>query len=460
MLRGNKNYGSASRLILAVAPLVVAVLLIITHPASADILKSSDYQLQPTVGNSFGGSVGSSDYKLIDSGGEAAIGNGAGGSYKLGAGFVAELQHSINLYVEPAGLVGYWPMNEGAGPTVHDVTPNNNDGTTSGSPTWAQGKINGALSFSGSNSSVDMGAGSQTTLNFAASDFSVSFWINPASISGGGEDVMSIWPAGGSTGSFSIATVGTQMLMFLNNLNTYRYSSTGALSAGTWTHVVFVKKSTTNFDVYINGVLSDGALAGSIPSSVSSAANDFKIDIGRYNINFSGLIDDVKIYNRALSADEIEANYQAGLAGFNSGLVIPAVNPGSSQTVDADVIVDADAPYSLLTREIGPLTDITNPSNIIPSIAATIASPAAWSEGTTKGLGFTILSGPNGVPAQWNGGANYAAIPSASTSFYTREGFSGGAKDVIELQYRLDVSGTQPAGQYQNNVAYTATITP
>ncbi|MGH7239310.1 MAG: hypothetical protein ACREHG_04490, partial [Candidatus Saccharimonadales bacterium] len=61
--------------------------------ASADTLTSPDYQLSPAVGNSFGGSFGSSNYKLTDSGGEAAIGNGAGGSYKLGSGFIAELQH-------------------------------------------------------------------------------------------------------------------------------------------------------------------------------------------------------------------------------------------------------------------------------------------------------------------------------------------------------------------------------
>lgn len=444
--------------------LVVAVLAAITFFAAqgvkADTLTSPDYRLSPTVGNSFGGSFSSSDYSLVGSGGEAAIGDGSGGSYKIGAGFAAELAHSISMYVEPAGLVGYWPMNEGAGDTVHDASGNSNDGTASGSPAWVQGKIDGALQFNGSNNIVDMGAGSQSTLNFGTSDFSVSFWINPASISGGGEDVMSIWPSGGSTGSFSIATVGTQMLMFLNNLSTYRYSSTGVLSAGTWTHVVFIKKSTTNFDVYINGVLSDGALAGSIPSSVSSAANDFKLGIGRYNINFNGSIDDIKIFNRALTSDEIEAQYEAGLAGLNSGLVIPPLQAGASQTIDADVIVLADAPYSIATRETSPLTLITNSSVTIPSISGSIASPAAWVEGTTKGLGFTILSSPTGVPAPWNSGANYAAIPSSSTTFYSRTGFNGGAKDVVGIQYRLDVAASQQSGDYKNNVVYTATITP
>lgn len=445
---------------LAVVASLAAVTFFAAQGVKADTLTSPDYRLSPTVGNSFGGSFSSPDYSLTGSGGEAAIGDGSGGSYKIGAGFAAQLTHSISMYVEPAGLVGYWPMNEGAGDTVHDASGNSNDGTISGSPSWVTGKIGDALSFNGSNDIVDMGAGSQSTLNFGTSDFSVSFWINPASTSGGGEDVMSEWPVGGSAGSFSVATVGNRVLMFLNNTSTYKYSNTNALAAGTWTHVVYVKKSTTNFDVYINGVLDDGASAGSIPSSVSAATNDFEIGIGRYNTDFNGLIDDVKIYNRALTSDEVEAQYEAGLAGFNSGLVIPALQPGASQTIDANLIILADAPYSIATSETSPLTLINNSSVTIPSIAGSIASPAAWVEGTTKGLGFTVLSGPTGVPSQWGSGANYAAIPANSTTFYSRTGFSGGTKDVIGLQYRLDVNANQQAGDYKNNVVYTATITP
>lgn len=422
--------------------------------AKADTLTSPDYQLSPAVGDSFGGSFGSSNYALTDSGGEAAIGNGSGGSYKLGSGFVSELQHSINLYVEPAGLVAYYPMNEGAGDTVHDASGNSNDGTFSGSPTWAQGQIGDALNFNGSTDYVNLGSELPA---IGQPGLTVSAWINPTTL-------------GSST--YAVVSRDGPFVLWINGANKqvntglkdpsgswhWYASPSNTITTGAWQQVVITYDGTTTA-IYINGRLSGSTtqLSGNI-QSVSNNPTDIGYDT-THGYYFSGYIDDVKIYDRALSADEVEANYEAGLNGFNSGLVIPPLQAGKSQTVDADVIVEADAPYSLLTQENGPLTDVNNPSNTIPSISGSIASPIAWSEGTTKGLGFTILSGPSG--SGWgNGGADYAAVPAIATSFYSRSGLSGGAKDVIGLQYRLDVAATQPSGQYQNNIAYTATITP
>lgn len=448
---------------IARSALVIGVLTLVTLAvaggnANADILKSPDYQLQPTVGNSFGGSVGSTNYSLTDSGGEAAIGNGAGGSYKIGAGFVAELTHSINLYVEPAGLVGYWPMNEGAGDTVHDASGNSNDGTTSGSPTWVQGRINGALNFNGTSQYVAAGnspiSGTQS--------FTLSAWIDTTQVSGY-SGALAIGPSGTNEAAY-IGTVGTAQVGASNSIGGGFYGNnfgSGVTTTNQWVYVVMTFSGGSNGTaiIYVNGV-------PKVSTSATPNLSAGPLQIGKIGsdttYDFSGSIDDVKVFNRALSSDEVYANYQAGLAGLNSGLVIPAVRSGQSQTVGADVIVSADAPYSLLMRETGLLTNVDNSSITIPSIVASIASPAPWVEGTTQGLGFTVTSGPSASPPdpKWGSGVNYAAVPSSSTSYYNRAGFSGGAKDVIGLQYRLDVSGVQAAGQYQNDIVYTATITP
>lgn len=448
MLGRHKNSGLA-RSIFVLGLLALVTLIVPSGSSSADILKSPDYQLQPTVGDSFGGSVGSASYQLTDSGGEAAIGNGAGGSYKLGSGFVAELQHSINLYVEPAGLTGYWPMNEGTGPTVHDASGNNDDGTTVNSPSWVTGKIGDALSFNGTNQYVAINNFSAGPAINGTQTISAWFFLNSTSST---QDIATIYNGGSAANQLRI---NSDTLQVSSWGGTNLVNSSKAVSANFWHQAVFTYNGSVA-DIYL-----DGNLVGQSTNTPQSGASS-KFYIGTYGTGeyFNGDIDEVKVFNRALSQDEVTANYEAGLAGFDSGLVIPPVKAGTSQTADADVIVSADAPYSLLTRETGPLTLATNNSVTIPAISANIASPTAWNEGITKGLGFTVLSGPNGVPAQWASGANYAAIPLNATTFYTRSGFNGGAKDVVQVQYRLDVSGAQPAGQYKNNVVYTATETP
>lgn len=430
--------------------------------ASADTLTSPHYQLSPTVGNSFGGSFGSSHYNLVGSGGEAAIGNGSGGSYKLSAGYVGQLQHSINLYVEPAGLVGYWPMNENSGPTVHDASGNSNDGVASGSPTWVNGKIGKALQFNGTNSYVKPANPALSTVD----KFTVSAWAKGVSGAGanGSYSYIAIRAASDTIGS-SVYWLGVNSLgdyaASVNGDGSGNYGSTGVAADNSIWHQL-----TLTYDGGVYRVYLDGALKYSHAVSITNTTTGNQLSFGDTSVlpgyrPFDGDIDDVKIYDRALSTSEVEADYQSGLDGFNSGLVIPALAAGSSQTVDADVIVSADAPYSLLMRETGLLTDINDGTNAIPSIGGSIASPATWNEGTTVGLGFTITSGPNGVPAKWSSGSKYAAVPiTAATSFYDRSGFSGGAKDVIGVQYRLGVSGDQPAGQYRTNMVYTATMTP
>jgi len=65
--------------------------------AAAQSSASTSYRLDSSVNNSFGGSVSSTSYGLVNSGGESAIGEGASGSYIIGAGYTSQLQQSIQL---------------------------------------------------------------------------------------------------------------------------------------------------------------------------------------------------------------------------------------------------------------------------------------------------------------------------------------------------------------------------
>ncbi len=155
---------------------------------------------------------------------------------------------------------------------------------------------------------------------------------------------------------------------------------------------------------------------------------------------------------------QLEQSIQLSLT--TSNIALGTITPGVSNTgaVSAQVLTDAPS-YSLSVAQDN---NLTSGVNTIPAISGgTIASPVAWIEGTTKGLGLTITGGPS-VPGKWGtvGNYGYAAIPSSTTTLYTRSGYTGGAQDTISLQPRVDTTTAQPTGNYTNTMTITATIIP
>jgi hypothetical protein len=136
------------------------------------------------------------------------------------------------------------------------------------------------------------------------------------------------------------------------------------------------------------------------------------------------------------------------------------VTPGVSNTATLTAHIFTDAPsYGLYINQNN---NLTNGGNTIPGVSGSIVSPITWTEGTTKGLGFTITGAPTTIDPKWGSSPNYkyAAIPNSSTDFYDRTGFSGGTQDTVTLQPRLDVTSSQVAGNYTNTATLTATIVP
>ena len=143
----------------------------------------------------------------------------------------------------------------------------------------------------------------------------------------------------------------------------------------------------------------------------------------------------------------------------NGTLNFGTQTPGVSATVDFSASVVTDAPgYTLSVNQDN---DLTSGGNTIPAVSGSIASPVTWSEGSTKGLGFSMVStNATAIDGKWSAGAAYAAFPGSAASFYTRTGFSGGATDTHALRLRLDTATNQPTGAYSNTVTWTGTVTP
>lgn len=212
-----------------------------------------------------------------------------------------------------ADMIAHWTFDEGSGQTLHDSVGGNN-GTIYGA-TWTAGKTGGALSFNGTNSYVDVPDSS--SLRFTENDsFSIAYWAKPDSMSSGGY-VMSKLAASGST-IFGYASGYYPPAGYFNfYAEGYGFGYTNVMAPansspyGNWYFVTAVY-SNENMKLYVNGVLES---TGTFTINTDSTVPTYDLCIGAYaNYNqrdhyYKGLIDDLSIYNNALTAAEIQQLY-------------------------------------------------------------------------------------------------------------------------------------------------------
>lgn len=416
----------------------------------ADTYTGTSWKINGAFGNSLGGSGSSASYNLVDTGGESIIGNGSGGSYTITAGYVSQLQNAIQLTVQPSGLVGYWPMEDTRGTSAQDVSINGNNAILINTPTWGTGKVGGAVTF------VDSSSQYAQVANIAAlqtSTVTASAWFKTSTTTLGQTIIA-------KTGAWQVAlsrSTAGKLAIHNQTGDVDVCADTTTVNDNAWHHVAMTMTSgaANGTKLYI-----DGALKQTCTATVSNQSGAVTIGSLGAAYYLNGLVDEPKVFNRVLSTDEIAAEYSAGNTGVPSGVALGTITPGASNTVLADVVTLTDA--SGYTLAVNQNHDLTSGAYTIPAVSGTIASPAAWSEGTTKGLGFTLTAtNATAIPGGWGSGANYAALPNAVTSFYTRSGTQS-AKDYLTLRLRADVANTQAAtgAAYSNQVTITGTIVP
>jgi hypothetical protein len=220
-----------------------------------------------------------------------------------------------------AGLMLHLKFDETSGTMASDASGFNRHGTLqgfSGTP-WTPGLIDGALAFNPDGTIGDdvVLVADDPALNFDASlEFSFSAWVNGAPVQEAGAPVLCKGTGGGGE-QYSIDV-----------FNGYRfYGWTGATPPGvymvstpngpnnTWQHLAGVFSRPMNrLKLYLNGVE-----VGSATPSATIIANSHEVSIGSrqtaagaYDLNFIGLIDDVRLYNRVLAPREISLLNQSG----------------------------------------------------------------------------------------------------------------------------------------------------
>jgi hypothetical protein len=435
----------------------------------ADTFNSTNFTIDASnVGHSVGGAQSSTSYKLVSAGGESVIGNGTGGSYKLGEGYVSQLEKSFQLTTQPSNLLGAWSFEEGVGTRAYDNSANLNNGELRDGPTWGTGKVGGGLTLDGTNDRVVVD--NPDTFSYTGGNMTISAWVN-ISASDTGVSYIASKPWNSNYNYFIYIGAGRDIALYVASPGAVSgtvYAAT-TLASSTWTHITGVLKADKSMEIYINGALSNTS-SHTITNWADGTDSHLPLQIGclfpfaagwvgNAGQCLNGSVDEVKIYSRALTAKEIDAEYDAHIAGNPTGLSLNAVTPGVSQTAAFDVVSQTDAPgYNL---SINQNQNLTSGGNSISGVSGSIASPVTWSEASTKGLGFTLFgTNATAIPGLWSSGNAYAALPGSATSFYTRTGYTAGAKDVLNMRLRLDVNTSQPAGDYTNQMTITGTMTP
>ncbi len=200
------------------------------------------------------------------------------------------------------GLVAAYNFDEGAGTTVKDASGNGNDGTTNAA--WTTGHSGSALSFNGTSSSVTIPDSASLDL----SALTLEAWVKPTSLSAW-RCVLFKEQAGGMVYSLYASQASGLPVGQVNIAGERNALGAGGLPLGTWSHLAVTYDGTT-LRLYVNG-----SPAGSLAVGGAVPASSGPLRIGGNSIWgewFAGSIDSVRVYNRALSQAEVQADLAAG----------------------------------------------------------------------------------------------------------------------------------------------------
>src|SRR5574341_104091 len=310
---------------------------------------------------------------------------------------------------EDCGLVSYWRFNEGSGTTLFDSSGNGNHGTLINGPTWVDGVCGKALQFDGVNDYVNV-----TNLG-DFTQFSVTLWrkslgngtgTNPRMVTGSKLDSY-----GGGDDGFVIEHLTSSqdhVSAWVSPDGENKQVGSVAVPQQTWSFIALTFDGTTAC------LYKDGALAGSTSFAPNKIITVNKLQIGgntgggnpaleRY---FNGIIDEVKLYNRALNEQEIAQEYQSAclFLGCSQSFADPCLT----------LCPAGDIPFHVYLRDT-----LNNPI---------VSYSNVW-------LDFTNCSGIVPCTSQTQWPIVYASVPSDSTGKVTFSVKAGGCDTCYAYVY-------------------------
>ena len=290
--------------------------------------------------------------------------------------------------INTTGLVGWWKFDD----DYLDSSGNGNNGTANGTH-FVNGKYNNASQFDGVDDYVDVG----TSVNMASwSALSVSVWVKYDSSGTDEHTIISNWQSATTTAGILLRLEPSDdtVEVFLNvEVNTHIGGTFSDLicNANEW-HLVTITYDTTNgLHAFLDGIKSATSYA-SAAGLDATASTQLQIGNSIHAVNdyFTGSIDQVCIYNRALSAEEIQNNYYDQLQQFQ-------INTTANLTLSTKWDSTANNPLAIPygAGELFTYLNFTLPESVVqdgitiydyPTTASPFDATAllGWTDDTTK----------------------------------------------------------------------------
>ena len=320
-------------------------------------------------------------------------------------------------------LVVHYTFDEGSGTTAGESSGNGNTGTLTNGPVWVEGKVgSGALSFDGTNDYINAGTGANIT-----GAITVSAWFKKMINSGGSKTLVARGTILGTPSAEQYAlffpSYDITIPRFSVSNGTTRIVSVAPASSvpnGVWNHIVGTYNGADTTRLYVNGTQVDTDTTASF-GLLNSTPNPNALGIGAIQNGaagwFNGPLDDVRIYNRALSVSEVSDLYALG-SSDTSTYILTVTKQGTGSGTVTGIGINCGS-------------DCAETQNQGTSITLT-ASPVAgsifqgWSGGACTGTGTctVTLNANTTITATFNtqtvgGSGTYSVKQDGSGDFTT-----------------------------------------
>ncbi len=341
------------------------------------------------------------------------------------------------------GLVGYWSMNEESGTTVSDISGTGNNGTATGTGI-VDGKYAKARSFNGTSDYVSIPNSPTLDINGPNSQITISSWVKLNSFKNSWSTLL--YKSTSNTGDINKER---QYALFINNLTgAIGFSSTSVDNINTnqtwvvtpsvvklnqWHHIVGVIDSLNSImRVYIDG----NQIASIAYSTAGIRSASGNLHIGRNNTDgaflVDGVIDEVRIYNKALDGDRVLTDYLEGIEKRST-------LTQSSSNITAD--------------DSNTLNDgLLSHWQIDELSGSEVKDSVSTNNGTATGT--TVVDGKYDKARSLNGTSDFITVPSGFNDFTNGITISLWAKPIDNGNFTRFIDFGEIAGQSNTNIIF------